>query len=235
VKTIITWVTVVALFFMTLPAPVYGKAPTNGESESGDPVGQEDVVFPSTVKVTPVDSAVVVAPTVGKIGVANAKIPFVNEFGELLDFKVDFSTSTWTIEDTSGVIAGGVLDDGQLETLTLYALDRLKPANQRTKNSATVIAIIGLIIAALALGFEIASYLNDMEQAGANASQQGDSCAANMARDTSNALAQGQAACPMDPVRTDSGSVCWSTPEYNNMNPSICLGITFAGCSRVCN
>jgi hypothetical protein len=233
-KLIITWISLIAFLFVTLPAPVYASVPVDNSGGPEKPISEESV-FPKSLKAYPMDEAVSVASTVGKIGVISAIIPFTNEFGKRFLFKVNFTNITWSIDDAGGTIAGGVLDTNQAEVLKSYALDKLQPPHLRNKNVATVLVIIGLIIAALSLGFDAVQYLDDLERAGNNARDRQNDCMAQMARDTSNAISQARS-CDFKPERsTQSGSICWNVPEYNSPNPEICLGMTFSHCKRVCN
>jgi hypothetical protein len=236
-KKLITWITLIAFFLMTLPTPVHAT-PQNVEQ---GPIDAEEVSgpgsygLPTAMKVSPIEKDVAVTAAIGKVGVLGATIPFMNEFGQRLNFKADFGTNTWTIEDTNGVMAGGALTAGQAETIKLYALDWLKPANQRLKGGGEVLIIIGLIIAALALGFQYVTYLNDLEDSRNEAVNAGNACAADMARDSVSALRDGAFLCSYKPERTTETQICWSTPEYNSPNPELCLGMTFRGCKTVCN
>jgi hypothetical protein len=235
-KTFFAYIVLVVFLYVSLPAPVNAQSPV-GQDDSIGSQGPLDEVFPLGMNVYPKLEAVSIKQTTGKIGVHSATIPFFNEFGRALFFKVDFSTSTWIIDDAGGILAGGALTTAQHDDLKFYALDRLKPYDQRTlKNAALVIAIISLIIGALALGFQVLSYLNDLEQQRLDNIREGNICAGQMVTQTAMAWDRASASCPMTPVKEADGRICWKVPEMRNGDPQACRGMTFTGrCNIECN
>jgi hypothetical protein len=222
--------------YISLPTPLNAQSPV-GQDDSIGSEGPLDEVFPLGMNVYPKLEAVSIKQTTGKIGVHSATIPFFNEFGRALFFKVDFSSSTWTIDDAGGILAGGALTTAQHDELKFYALDQLKPYDQRTlKGAALVVAIISLIIGALALGFQVATYLRDLEQARIESGRIGDLCTGQMATQTAMAWDRAMAACPMTPVKEAHGRICWKVPDMRNGDPQSCRGMTFSGrCNIECN
>jgi hypothetical protein len=235
-KTFFAYIVLVVFLYVSLPTPLNAQ-PTVGQDDSIGSQGTLDEVFPLGMNVYPKLEAVSIKQTTGKIGVLSATIPFFNEFGRALFFKVDFSTSTWTIDDASGILAGGTLTTAQHDELKFYALDRLKPYDERAlKGAALVIAIISLIIGALALGFQVATYLHDLEQARIESERVGDLCTGQMITQTGMAWERASASCPMTPVKEADGRICWKVPDMRNGDPQTCRGMTFTGrCNIECN
>jgi hypothetical protein len=235
-KAFFVWITIILFIYVSLPVSASAAIPIS-QSDTGTIPDSQAIVFPLGLKVYPKSESIIVKPAANKIGILTTTIPFYNEFGELFDFEVNFGASTWVIKDANNIMARGALDSGQAETIKLYSLDRLKPESQRTfKNLATILVIVGLIIAALSLGFQVMSYLDNLAEAEADARREGNMCAASIARDTANALTAGRAACNNGPRQVEGGKICISTPDYNNARPDMCMGMTFSGaCKEICN
>jgi hypothetical protein len=232
-KKFFTYILLVTFIYVSLATPLNAQ-PSVGQEDS---IGSQDAfneVFPLGMKVYPKFDLVDVKPTSGKIGVLNATIPFFNEFGKELYFRVDFPTSTWTIDDVSGTLAGGVLISDQHESLKLYALDRLKPDNQRLLKG-TALAVITIIIATVALGFQYASYQRDIQRDRDQDAQTDRICAGNVITQSAAAIDRGRVACSYNPIKEADGRICWNIPDYRNADPQACRGMVFTGCNKVCN
>jgi hypothetical protein len=234
-KKFFTYIILVLFIYVSLPTTLRAQTPVGQD----DSIGSEDAfneVFPLGMKVYPKFDTVDVKPSSGKIGVLSATIPFFNEFGRELYFKVDFPTSTWTIDDVSGTLAGGVLTSDQHDSLKVYAVDRLKPDDQRLFKS-TGLAIIAIIIGLVSLGFQYASYQRDIQDRNEAIIREERICAGNVITQTGMAIATGNAACPYKLFKNEvNGRLCTNVPEFRNADPQACRGMTFMGrCRLECN
>lgn len=232
------WVVVFAILLNSTATAAYGQnyafvddGVAQGHFERGN--------YWSRLSPRPHIDSMQVQMTFDGLGIVEARLPFAASDGRIFELRLNYASQRFEIWNSLGSLEhSGAATASELAALLPFVVDLTLPTGQRTLQSPNAknlfLAITGVVLAGVGLGFAIASYIQAERAAGIAGDAALRQCAGDMLRDSVAARAA-RTSCPMGITRvTSDGRFCTQVPRTTPASPGSCVGELFAGCIEIC-
>lgn len=215
--------TVFALLLAVIPAPALAvRDPGNDPGEGTHLIG---------FTAAPIKGGIISTTRPGKIGIVTATVPYVDEYGNLIEFQANWDTHAYVATNGSITVASGTMAIEDLRVLQESILDLKIPESERSMDDQAKVGVIGALI-----GWIIGQFINaEIDGVGGGEVYAASECSRTRWEGTRSAAETAARTCPSGTF-TQNGMVCQRRADFEGPSDSqSCAGMTMVNCRVECH